>query len=320
MVTYTLNLSGLSCMGCVKKVRNALEQASANIEIKQLDKHALTVSTNTHIDDIIQPIANLGFEAKPVWYFELSGLNCGKCVAKLQAQLETLDSSNIVALSKQSLTIESSLDVNLIQDNIEQQGFQAVLSDAPQAEIASSELNITTENKPSDPAKASTTSSPASSQSDSSIQLLIQGMTCASCVSSVEKALQSVVGVDKARVNLAEQSALVLTSLTNSDVEQPLLQAIKEAGYQGEIVEDLASTQKKQQQALQQHQALQKRNTYWALAMGAPLMLWGVLGGSMTIQNSTDQLAWGVVGLLCLWLLATAGRAFYANAYQAECH
>ncbi|WP_418642005.1 heavy metal translocating P-type ATPase [Vibrio chaetopteri] len=320
MVTYTLNLSGLSCMGCVKKVRNALEQASANIKIKQLDKHALTVSTDANIDDIIQPIANLGFEAKPVWYFELSGLNCGKCVAKLQAQLETLDSSNIIALSKQSLTIESNLGVNLIQDNIEQVGFRAVLSDASQAEIASSELSNTTENKPSDSVKASATSSPASSQSDSSIQLLIQGMTCASCVSSVEKALQSVVGVDKARVNLAEQSALVLTSLTNSDIEQPLLQAIKEAGYQGEIVEDLASTQKKQQQALQQHQALQKRNTYWALAMGAPLMLWGVLGGSMTIQNSTDQLAWGVVGLLCLWLLATAGRAFYANAYQALKH
>ncbi len=120
MVTYTLNLSGLSCMGCVKKVRNALEQSSIDIEIKQLDKHTLTVETAANIDDIIQPIADLGFEAKPVRYFELSGLNCGKCVAKLQAQLETLDSSNIIALSKQSLTIESNLDVKLIQDAIEQ--------------------------------------------------------------------------------------------------------------------------------------------------------------------------------------------------------
>ncbi|GMQ47407.1 heavy metal translocating P-type ATPase [Vibrio sp. 10N] len=320
MVTYTLNLSGLSCMGCVKKVRNALEQASTDIEINQLDKHALTVSTDANIDNIIQPIANLGFEAKPVWHFELSGLNCGKCVAKLQAQLETLDSSHTIELSKQSLTIESNLNVSLIQDNIEQTGFQAVLSDAPQPDIASDELNNPTENKPSDSAKASATSSPASSSSSSSIQLLIQGMTCASCVSSVEKALQSVTGVDKARVNLAEQSALVLTSLINSGIEQSLLQAVREAGYQGEIVEDLASTQKKQQLALQHHQAQQKRNTIWALAMGAPLMLWGVLGGSMTIQNSTDRLAWGAVGLLCLWLLATAGRAFYANAYQALKH
>ncbi len=198
------------------------------------------------------------------------------------------------------------------------------MSDIPQGDIASNELSHTTEstveNTPRESVKASATNSPASSQSASSIQLLIQGMTCASCVSSVEKALQSVTGVDKARVNLAEQSALVLTSLANSEIEQPLLQAVREAGYQGEIVEDLASTQKKQQQALQQHQALQKRNTIWALAMGAPLMLWGVLGGSMTIQNSTDQLAWGVVGLLCLWLLSTAGRAFYSNAYQALKH
>ncbi|GAL32974.1 hypothetical protein JCM19240_6406 [Vibrio maritimus] len=58
----------------------------------------------------------------------------------------------------------------------------------------------------------------------------------------------------------------MLTSLANSEIEQPLLKAVKDAGYLGEIVEDLASTQKKQQQALQQHQTLQKRNTIWALA------------------------------------------------------
>ncbi|GAL32975.1 copper-translocating P-type ATPase [Vibrio maritimus] len=174
-------------MGCVNKVRNALEQSSADIEIKQLDKHVLTVATDTNIDNIIQPIANLGFEAKPVRYFELSGLNCGKCVAKLQAQLETLESSNIIALSKQSLTIESNLDVNLIQDNIKQVGFKAVLSDVPLVDVGSNKLNSTeentTENKPSDSVEASATSAQASS----SIQLLIQGMTCASCVSSVEK-------------------------------------------------------------------------------------------------------------------------------------
>ncbi|WP_404936766.1 cation transporter, partial [Pseudomonas aeruginosa] len=44
---------------------------------------------------------------------------------------------------------------------------------------------------------------------DGSVQLLIDGMTCASCVSKVQKALQSVDGVENARVNLAERSALV---------------------------------------------------------------------------------------------------------------
>ena len=46
-------------------------------------------------------------------------------------------------------------------------------------------------------------------------------------------------------------------------------------------------------------------------------MLWGVLGGNMMIRSTQDQLIWGAIGLICLWLLATAGRSFFTNAWQA---
>ncbi|MDE1118727.1 cation transporter, partial [Klebsiella pneumoniae] len=39
--------------------------------------------------------------------------------------------------------------------------------------------------------------------------LVLEGMTCASCVSSVEKALRKNEFVDQAQINLAEQTALV---------------------------------------------------------------------------------------------------------------
>lgn len=62
------------------------------------------------------------------------------------------------------------------------------------------------------------------------IQLNIEGMTCASCVRHVEKALNNVAGVEDARVNLATERADVTanTALPISD----LVNAVEKAGYE----------------------------------------------------------------------------------------
>lgn len=61
------------------------------------------------------------------------------------------------------------------------------------------------------------------------VTLAIEGMTCASCVARVEKALQSVPGVLTAEVNLATESAAVRTS---GAVDAQLLgAAVEKAGY-----------------------------------------------------------------------------------------
>jgi len=60
--------------------------------------------------------------------------------------------------------------------------------------------------------------------------LPIEGMTCASCVSNIERALRKVEGVSEVNVNLATERAKVLSS--NGDlVLSELVQAIKNAGY-----------------------------------------------------------------------------------------
>jgi Cu+-exporting ATPase len=61
------------------------------------------------------------------------------------------------------------------------------------------------------------------------IELPIEGMTCASCVSRVEKALAKVPGVERASVNLATESASVSAS---SQVDLATLRgAVEKAGY-----------------------------------------------------------------------------------------
>jgi Cu+-exporting ATPase len=58
----------------------------------------------------------------------------------------------------------------------------------------------------------------------------IEGMTCASCVARVEKAIERVPGVVSAHVNLATERAEVVADWARTPVEQ-VAQAIDEAGY-----------------------------------------------------------------------------------------
>jgi heavy metal translocating P-type ATPase len=67
-----------------------------------------------------------------------------------------------------------------------------------------------------------------------SITLAIDGMTCASCVARVEKALLAVPGVASATVNLATERASLSTSGTVTD--RDLVAAVSSAGYEARTV------------------------------------------------------------------------------------
>ncbi len=68
---------------------------------------------------------------------------------------------------------------------------------------------------------------------DTTLDIVIGGMTCASCVARVERALKKVPGVRQASVNLATESARVTTE-TNGDaeLEARLRRAVRDAGYE----------------------------------------------------------------------------------------
>ena len=67
------------------------------------------------------------------------------------------------------------------------------------------------------------------------IDFSISGMSCSSCVSRVEKALNKVPGVISATVNLAIERAHV--NYTNEVTQDQLKQAIIDAGYGAEVFE-----------------------------------------------------------------------------------
>lgn len=69
---------------------------------------------------------------------------------------------------------------------------------------------------------------------DNSIQLQVEGMTCASCVARVEKSLRTVPGVTSASVNLASEQATI-EHQPGVDT-QALINAVQKAGYQAQVL------------------------------------------------------------------------------------
>src|SRR5438445_10980623 len=72
-------------------------------------------------------------------------------------------------------------------------------------------------------------SPPTAHPEDERRDLVVTGMTCASCVASVEDALRGVPGVRAADVNLATERARV--ELGSATADAALVRAVERAGY-----------------------------------------------------------------------------------------
>ncbi|GHW18256.1 cation transport ATPase, E1-E2 family [Vibrio cholerae] len=306
---FALPLRGLNCMGCARKLERQLNQ-DLTVEIETLTPTSIELHTNATLNEVLTSIESLGYQGGTEQTYQLQGLNCGRCVNKLTTHLNAQADIAKLQVSKDQLSLVTTLNAEQVKALVAEVGYQAIeVTQAPAASINEKQTDTPDAENLShqEPAEASS----------QTLSLLIKGMTCASCVASVEKALLSVEGVQSAQVNLAEQSALVKANFANP---QPLLNAIQSAGYQAEMLDDPAQQQAKQQAQLDALQKEHKQSALLGIALGAPLMLWGVFGGNMMIRNSSDQMVWGGIGIICFALLLTAGRHFFINAWQALTH
>ncbi|WP_339448837.1 heavy metal translocating P-type ATPase [Pseudomonas sp. EA_5y_Pfl2_R50] len=104
-----------------------------------------------------------------------------------------------------------------------------------------------------------------------SIELSIEGMTCASCVGRVERALNKVTGVKSVSVNLANERAHL--ELLGQVEPQTLLDAVSKAGYSASVWQaELPQTDNQQQKLTHERWALICAITL-ALPLVAPMLL-----------------------------------------------
>ncbi|ENE9465697.1 copper-exporting P-type ATPase CopA [Yersinia enterocolitica] len=323
--TTVLALHGLSCMNCAKRVKTALESRE-DVHHAEVNVHYAKVTGEADTATLIDTVKQAGYQAEeaqtPDIELQLSGLSCGHCTESTRKALEAVPGVIAADVSFDNAKVYGKVEAQTLIDAVEQAGYHATLPGAQ-----SPKTEPLTHSAPSSPeylAAASSTipaattdikntqpSQPLAEPADNdSVQLLLTGMSCASCVSKVQNALQSVDGVEVARVNLAERSALV----TGHPSNEALIAAVKNAGYGAEIIEDETERRERQQQM---SQASMKRFQWQAalgLLLGIPLMGWGLFGGSMTLTPET-QTPWLIVGIITLLVMIFAGGHFYRNAW-----
>ena len=235
----------------------------------------------------------------------LDGLSCGHCVKRVKESLEKRPDVESAEVTITSAQVTGSASAEALIDTIKEAGFGAELSHPKADPLAESSI-------PSEALTAAPTSLPADSSFDDSQQLLIDGMSCASCVSRVQNALSGVPGVTQARVNLAERTALVMGSASASD----LISAVEKAGYGAEAIEDDNERRERQQQTAQAAMKRFRWQSALALAVGIPVMIWGMFGDNMMVTDDNRSL-WLGIGLVTLAVMIFAGGHFYRSAWKS---
>ncbi len=150
----------------------------------------------------------------------------------------------------------------------------------------------------------------------------VGGMTCASCVARVERAIRALPGVTSATVNLSTESAAV-EYLPHSLSRERIAQAIREAGYEpGELAETPNAGKFRRDREL----AALRRDLLIAATFTPPLLLLSM--GPMVVPTLGERLGavapervWGWVQLaLATPVLLWAGRRFFVRGWAEMRH
>jgi Au+-exporting ATPase len=150
-------------------------------------------------------------------------------------------------------------------------------------------------------------------------ELAIDGMTCASCVGRVERALRAVPGVTEASVNLATERARV----TGHADAATLIRAIAEAGYTARPVDRSVAAQAEAKAQKDEERRLLSRDLavaagltlpVFVLEMGAHLIpgLHHLIGSTIGMGTS-----WMIQFVLTTLVLAFPGLRFYRKGIPA---
>ena len=149
--------------------------------------------------------------------------------------------------------------------------------------------------------------------SPATLDLKIGGMTCASCVGRVEKALAQVPGVAQARVNLATEKARLDISGEAGTVLRAAIDRVRDAGYDAAAWSDKGERAAAQAASDAAELAREKRLTILAFVLSAPLVAemiahWGWFDFALP-----GYLALALAAPVQFWL----GARFYVAGWRA---
>jgi Cu+-exporting ATPase len=217
----------------------------------------------------------------------IDGMSCASCVGRIERALDALpgvrDASVNLATGRARVRADAGVEVPAIAAAVERAGY------APRVEAA---------------------------------ELAIEGMSCASCVGRVERALRAVPGVLDASVNLAAARASVRL-LAGGAPPSALIAAVERAGYAARLAAGSPEEREARAAANEREAETLRRQALLAGALTVPILILDM--GSHLVPAFHHWL----LGLMSqqaiyvlLFLLATAvqfgpGRQFYAKGWPA---
>ncbi|KZX52487.1 copper-translocating P-type ATPase [Qipengyuania flava] len=151
------------------------------------------------------------------------------------------------------------------------------------------------------------------------VELVVQGMTCASCVGRVERALNAVPGVASATVNLATERATVRGT---ADLAA-LIAAVAGAGYEAKPVAARAASDDEAAERKDAERRELKRDLILATILALPVFLMEmgshlIPGVHMAIAETIGmQTSWYIQFALTTLVLAVPGLRFYRKGIPA---
>lgn len=163
---------------------------------------------------------------------------------------------------------------------------------------------------------------------EAEVVLRISGMHCASCVSSVERALKSVASVARTDVNLVDETARVRVVGGSGPPQtgaaaEAMARAVADAGYEaaplGEAEDPTAAAREADAGREAEVRTLLRRFKVGA-AFGLPVFVlghWDMIPGLPAMSEAGRAWAWRASAALALPVLLYAGRGFFARAWTA---
>ncbi|ORX92696.1 copper-translocating P-t [Basidiobolus meristosporus CBS 931.73] len=321
--TVELDVKGMTCQSCVKAIESVLLPNPSIIDLKvSLEQNNATVAFDGSAltcEEIVRTIEECGFEvthspdlAKPVSCIlpifnpdsvqtgsvSVHGMSCASCVANIERTMK--DHKGIISITVSLLAERADVqydsnvtDIDEIANLISAIGFEA---------------------------------SPISMNRQGDVTLKIFGMTCASCVNSIEKEVSKMPGILEVSVNLPLESAHVLFDEEVTGIRD-IVNKIQEIGFDA-LLSDFSSNA--QLESLEKTREIQewKRAFYRSLFFTIPVL---------AIHKIFPHIAWGhafvhynllpglPLGDFSQMILTAPvqfgiGKRFYISAYKAISH
>lgn len=196
--------------------------------------------------------------AKPATDFQIEGMTCASCVARVEKAIRAVPGV-------------ASANVNLATEKATVQFSDLADPDAVVAAIARAGYSTRVE----------------------VVDLQIEGMTCASCVARIEKALAAVPGVSSAMVNLATERAAV-TFPSGSVARARLEEAVRKTGYQ--IVKPAETQTRNEAEDRREAELRNLRNSF-------------ALAAALTIPLFVMEMGSHYVPAIHTWIMTNIGTA-----------